>query len=44
MALRVYEASGRPAAGVTIKLKAKVLSAREANLLEDAGADLKTER
>ena len=43
VALRVYEASGRPAAGVTIKLRATVLSAREANLLEDAGAAMKTE-
>ena len=43
VALRVYEASGRPAAGVTIKLRAKVRSAREANLMEDAGADVKTE-
>jgi len=43
VALRVYEAAGRPAAGVTVKLRAKLLSAREANLLEDAGGDLKTE-
>jgi alpha-mannosidase len=43
VALRVYEAAGRPAQGVTIKLRARVLSARDANLLEDAGADLKTE-
>jgi alpha-mannosidase len=42
-ALRVYEATGRPAAGVKIKLRAKVLGAREANLLEDAGSDLKTD-
>ena len=41
--LRVYEASGRPAPGVTIKLRAHVRSAREANLLEDAGADVKVE-
>ncbi len=43
VALRVYEASGRPAPGVTIKLRANVRSARDANLLEDAGADVKTE-
>ncbi|MFI5459840.1 MAG: alpha-mannosidase [Isosphaerales bacterium] len=43
VALRVYEAAGRPAAGVTVKLRAKLLSAREANLLEDAGGDLKIE-
>jgi alpha-mannosidase len=41
VALRVYEASGRPAAGVSIKLSAKVLSAREANLMEDPGAEIK---
>ena len=33
--LRVYEAAGRPAAGVTVKLRAKVASARIVNLLED---------
>ena len=43
VALRVYEASGRPAAGVTIKLRANLRSARDANLLEDAVADVKTE-
>jgi alpha-mannosidase len=43
VALRVYEASGRPAQGVTIKLQANVRSAREANLMEDVGADVKTE-
>ena len=42
-ALRVYEASGRAAAGVTIKLQAKVLAAHEANLMEDAGAEIKTD-
>jgi alpha-mannosidase len=41
VALRLYEASGRPAPRVTIKLRANVRSAREANLLEDPGADLK---
>ncbi len=43
VALRVYEASGRPAPGVTIRLRANVRSAREANLMEDVGADMKTE-
>ena len=38
MALRIYEASGRPAAGVAIKLRARVLAAHEANLMEDQGA------
>ena len=42
MALRIYEASGRPAAGVAIKLRARVLAAHEANLMEDQGAPLKT--
>jgi len=41
--LRVYEASGRPASQVAVKLRAKVLSAHEANLLEDAGRELKTQ-
>jgi alpha-mannosidase len=43
VALRVYEAAGRPAPAMTIKLRARVLLAREANLLEDAGSDVKTE-
>jgi alpha-mannosidase len=43
VALRVYEASGRPAAGVTVKVNAKVLSAREANLMEDPGAEITTD-
>jgi alpha-mannosidase len=41
IALRIYEASGRAAKGVTIKLGAKILSAREANLMEDAGDVIK---
>jgi alpha-mannosidase len=43
IALRVYEAAGQAARGVTIKLHAKVFSAHEANLLEDAGRELKVE-
>jgi alpha-mannosidase len=43
IALRVYEASGRAAKGVTVKFSAKILSAREANLLEDAGDEIRTE-
>ncbi len=43
VALRVYEAAGQAARGVTAKLRAKVLSACEANLLEDAGRELKVE-
>ena len=41
--LRVYEATGQPAPGVTIKLRAKVVSARAANLLEDPEGELKVE-
>jgi alpha-mannosidase len=42
-ALRVYEAAGQPTRGVTIRLNASVLSAWDANLLEDAGRELKVE-
>ncbi len=38
--LRVYEAAGRPATAVTIKFRAKVASAHEANLMEDPGRRL----
>ena len=43
VALRLYEAAGRATPGVTIKLSAKILAAHEANLLEDAGAQIDTE-
>ncbi len=43
VALRVYEASGRAAAAVSIKLNATILAARQANLMEDAGADINTQ-
>ena len=43
VALRVYEASGRGASGVTVTLSARILAAREANLIEDAGAEIKVE-
>ena len=43
VALRVYEAAGQATLGVNVKLHAKVLSACEANLLEDAGRELKVE-
>jgi alpha-mannosidase len=36
--IRVYEASGQATSDATIKLHAKVLSAHEANLMEDSGA------
>ena len=38
--LRVYEADGRATSDVAIKLDAHILSAREANLMEDPGAKL----
>jgi alpha-mannosidase len=41
--LRVYEATGRPSTGVTIKLHAEIVSVHEANLMEDAGRELKTD-
>jgi alpha-mannosidase len=41
--LRVYEASGRPSTGVRIKLHADIMSVQEANLMEDAGRELKTD-
>lgn len=40
LAVRVYEAAGHAAAGVAVKFKLKLASARETNLLEDAGAEL----
>jgi len=40
--IRVYEADGR-ATAATLKLHAKVLSANEANLMEDTGKKLKTQ-
>jgi alpha-mannosidase len=43
VALRVYEASGRAASGLTVKFSAKIMAAREANLMEDAGAEIKVE-
>jgi alpha-mannosidase len=41
--LRVYEATGQPATGVKIRLRAKVARARTANLLEDPESVLKVE-
>jgi alpha-mannosidase len=43
IALRVYEATGQTTPGVTVKLRAKVASASEANLLEDPGRSLALE-
>jgi alpha-mannosidase len=42
--LRVYEAAGEAATGVTVHFNARVASACEANLLEDSGAPLKTQK
>ncbi len=42
LVLRIYEAAGQPARGVTVKLAAAVQSAREANLMEDPGATIET--
>ncbi len=41
--IRVYEASGKASSHVRIKLNARVLSANEANLMEDTGAKLSVE-
>jgi alpha-mannosidase len=38
MVIRVYEANGQATTGARIKLHAKVVSANEANLMEDSGA------
>jgi alpha-mannosidase len=38
--LRVYEASGRPTAGVKVKVNARVTAAEESNLIEAAGRRL----
>jgi alpha-mannosidase len=43
LALRIYEAAGKPAPAVNIKLRPRLLSASEINLLEDAGVDLKVD-
>jgi alpha-mannosidase len=42
--LRVYEAEGKSTRGVEIKFCAKIVSAFEANLMEDSVRELKTER
>jgi alpha-mannosidase len=39
--LRLYEASGKATTGVTVKSNAKIISANEANLIEDTGNKLK---
>jgi alpha-mannosidase len=39
--LRLYEAAGKATPGVIINCKAKILSANEANLIEDSGRELK---
>jgi alpha-mannosidase len=42
--LRVYEATGRPSTGIRIKLHAEIATVQEANLMEDAGRELRTEQ
>jgi alpha-mannosidase len=42
--IRVYEADGRAVTNATLQLHAKVLSANEANLMEDAGMKLKVRK
>ena len=41
--IRVYEASGKATTGASIALNAKVLSANEANLMEDSGTNWKVQ-
>jgi alpha-mannosidase len=43
IALRIYEAAGKPTPAVKIKPRPKLVSASEINLLEDAGAALKVD-
>ncbi len=40
LAVRVYEAAGRHAAGVAVKFNRRIRSARETNLLNDPGVEL----
>src|SRR5262249_49863353 len=42
--VRVYEANGQATTGAALKLHSKLISATEANLMEDAGAKLKIEQ
>jgi alpha-mannosidase len=42
--IRVYEASGQATTGAMIKLHARVISANEANLMEDSGAKVKVQQ
>lgn len=39
--LRLYEASGKASPGVIVRCRAKIISANEANLIEDTGSKLK---
>jgi alpha-mannosidase len=40
--LRVYEAAGRPARGVWVSFRARIGQVNEANLLEEAGSEIKS--
>jgi alpha-mannosidase len=42
--LRVYETAGRASQGVRINVHADIVSAHEANLMEDEGRELRTEQ
>ena len=42
--IRVYEAAGQATSGVKVKLNAAVIAANEANLLEDSGSKLGTQK
>lgn len=42
--LRVYEAAGRATSGVSVKLRAPVVSVHEANLMEDTGREISAEQ
>jgi alpha-mannosidase len=41
--IRIYEAEGKAIAGAALSLSTKVLSVQEANLMEDAGSNLKVQ-
>jgi alpha-mannosidase len=42
--LRLYESAGRATRGVSVKLRAPVVSVHEANLMEDAGREIPAEQ
>jgi alpha-mannosidase len=44
MVIRIYEADGRTVTNGAIQLHARILSANEANLMEDSGRKMKVQR